>query len=213
MSTSLPAASSSRSPRTSRSRSHRLALPNNRSQERHLPRQERIAVERSSSFPELHLDPSLQPLTEYPLPSLFRCEHGFINHCGGILLGRPSTWMSVLWSYADALMLSRISPLLASAEGKSDPRTPTGAPVQHKVTRRLPTDGRGMLGAGFRALKPRSSGYKALKPLAIKPSILWRSSPQSSGDQALKLHGDLALNTQTSQLCAALFCVASQCTR
>ena len=138
-------------------------------------------------------------------PGLFRCEHGFMNHCGGILLGRPSTWMSVLWSYADARMLSRISPLLASAEGKSDPRTPTGAPVQHKVTRRLPTDGRGLLGAGFRALKPRSSGYKALKPLAIKPSILWRSSPQFSGDQAL--------NTQTSQLCAALFCVASQCTR
>ena len=118
-------------------------------------------------------------------PGLFRCEHGFMNHCGGILLGRPSTWMSVLWSYADARMLSRISPLLASAEGKSDPRTPTGAPVQHKVTRRLPTDGRGMLGAGFRALKPQSSGYQALKPLAIKPSILWRSSPQSSGDQAL----------------------------
>merc|ERR1719272_2422047 len=116
-----------------------------------------------------------------------------MNHCGGILLGRPSTWMSVLWSYADARMLSRISPLLASAEGKSDPRTPTGA--------------------DFRALQPRSSGYQALKPLAIKPSILWRSSPQSSGDQALKLHGDLALNTQTSQLCAALFCVASQCTR
>jgi hypothetical protein len=109
--------------------------------------------------------------------------------------------MSVLWSYADALMLSRISPLLASAEGKSDPRTPTGAPVQHKVTRRLPTDGRGMLGAGFRALKPRSSGYQALKTsgyqalnsLAIKPSNFMAIEPL-----ILKLHGDLALNTQTS---------------
>jgi hypothetical protein len=35
---------------------------------RHLPRQERIAVERSSSFPKLYLDPSLQLLTKYPLP-------------------------------------------------------------------------------------------------------------------------------------------------
>ena len=174
MSTSLPARSSPRChSREDSSICWMRDLP-----PRHLPRQERIAVERSSSFPELHFDPSLQPLTEYPLPSLFRCEHGFINHCGGILLGRPSTWMSVLWSYADARMLSRISPLLASAEGKSDPRTPTGAPVQHKVTRRLPTDGRGLLGAGFRAFKPQSSGYQALKTsgyqalnsLAIKPS-------------------------------------------
>jgi hypothetical protein len=28
-------------------------------------------------------------------PGLFRCEHGFMNHCGGILLGRPSFDMDV----------------------------------------------------------------------------------------------------------------------